>query len=126
MGVQAGLAFVLWIAYGTFLWRRSDVIRASAGKGSRTARAIKAALMLFGGAALLLACLVQLQNAGGFTRTGMTPVAWAIVTVVGLVFVHLQTVAAAILVLLVQEPVTTGARATSVEQESKESGNGDA
>lgn len=117
---------MLWIAYGALLWRRSEAIRSHAGKGSRTGRAVRAALMLFGGAALLLTCLVQLQNAGGFTRTGMTPFAWAAVTVAGLVFVHLQTMAAAILVLLVQEPVTTGARPTSVQQESEETGNGDA
>ncbi len=126
IGLQVGSAFVLWIAYGLLLWRRSDAVRAYAGKGSRTARAIRAAAMLFGGAAALLAVLVQVQNGGGFTPSGMAGWAWFVVAGAGLVFVHLQTMAAAMLVLLVQEPVTTGVRPASVQQDAKESGNGDA
>lgn len=126
IGLQAGSAFVLWVAYGVLLWRRSDVIRVYAGRGSRTARAIRAAAMLFGGAVMMLVALGLINNAGGFTKAGMTGWAWFVVAGVGLVFVHLQTMAAAMLVLLVQEPVTTGGRPASVQQNAKESGNGDA
>lgn len=118
--MQAGAAFVLWVAYGVFLWRRSTSIRERVGRGTRTGRALKAAGMLFGGAALLLAGMVAIDKAGGFGETAMAPWAWLAVTLLGGVFVHLQTLAGATGVVLVQESVTEEARSASIKRQESE------
>ena len=126
IGVQAGASFVLWLAYGALLWRRAEAIRERSAGGTRTVRALQAAAMLFGGAAMLLSGLYGIESAGGFGPNGMAAWAWAAVTVLGLAFVHLQTLAAAKVVLLAQESVTPGGAATSTSQESEKARNDDA
>lgn len=118
--MQAGAAFVLWVAYGMLLWRRSTTIRERVSRGTRTVRALKAAGMLFGGAALLLLGMLWIDSAGGFLKAGMTPWALAAVTVLGLAFVHLQTLAGATVVVLAQESVTEEARSASIKRQELE------
>lgn len=76
--------------------------------------------MLFGGAALLLAGMVAIDKAGGFGETAMAPWAWLAVTLLGGVFVHLQTLAGATGVVLVQESVTEEARSASIKRQESE------
>jgi hypothetical protein len=56
----------------------------------------------------------------GFGNNGMTPVVWLGVGLFGLVFVHGQTLATALLVTSVVESVTDGRSETSTTQRTQE------
>src|SRR5690242_522485 len=109
-----GLAcFLLWIGYGVVQSRRSEAIRVKVGGMSRTARAVLGALLMVGGAALLIGAGLLMDGIGGFAKTGMTPIGWLIVATAGLVFVHAQTMSFAMLVSLAHETVTNQDRPPS-------------
>jgi hypothetical protein len=67
---------------------------------------------------VLLGGLAIINQRGGFTSSGMTPLAWLATTLLGLAFVHAQTMGMAMLVSLVQENVTNGPDATSINRTS--------
>lgn len=75
---------------------------------------------------MLLAGLSAIQRAGGFGKEGMAGWAWAAVTVLGLAFVYLQTIACAKVVLLAMESVTERRVPASTSLESEKTRNDDA
>jgi hypothetical protein len=72
------------------------------------------------GAMVLIGGLTIIMQRGGFTSAGMTLAAWIVVTLLGLAFVHAQTMGMAMLVSLIQENVTNTPLATSINKTSGE------
>ena len=114
---------VIWVAYGFVRRRTSDSLRTSVTAIPRTRRAILSAVMLFGGAAALLAGLYAVSAFGWMTKTGLTIGGFVLVTLVGLLFVHMQVQAAAMMVSIALESVTTASSEASITQTPKESSN---
>lgn len=104
---QALACFGLWIGYGVVQARRSESIRAKVNALPRGTRATLGAVLLVVGAAVLFGTLIGAQLLGGFTRDGMSPLTWLAIGAGGLLFVHAQTMAMAMLVSLVHESVTS-------------------
>ncbi len=77
---------------------------------------------MLGGAACLLLALILGQTLGGFGASGMTPLAWIVVAVCGLAFVHAQTMSMAILVTLVYDGVVTSEVAESSDESESDTG----
>lgn len=90
--------FALWVAYGVWQWRRSSIWFEKVSAVPRTKRASLATLWLFGGASLLLGVLYAVFSFGGFAGGGVEPWAWLVCAAAGLVFVHAQAMAGALLV----------------------------
>jgi hypothetical protein len=114
--LQGGIAFAVWIAYGVFQSRKSQQIRIQVGAIPRTQRGLAGVALFLVGAMVLFGGLAIVLNQGGFTQSGMTPLAWVIVTALGLAFVHAQTMGMAMLVSLIQEGVTNIGDATSMNR----------
>lgn len=103
MWVQAGLSFLIWIAYG---WSR----RRMAGEMQRKMEAMPySRRVLLGSAGMigsmigLFAGLGMIGALGGVHNRVMTWWAWPIVTVLGLGFVHMQILGAGAMVTIVQQ-----------------------
>lgn len=115
--IQGAVLFVLWIAYGVFQSRRSQAIRKRIGSiPPRRRGLVGASLFVVGGMVLIGGLGIVLQQ-GGFTANGMTPLAWVVVGLLGLGFVHAQTLATAALVSLAQENVTNGRSTSSMNRD---------
>ncbi len=100
---QACLACVVWIGYGFFQRSRQDVIRDRISALSRSKRVLLGSLGFIVGAILLLGGLWLVSLWGGLTPDGLTLGGWFAVALLGLVFVHIQVMAAASMISLVQE-----------------------
>ncbi|MBX3097503.1 MAG: hypothetical protein KF812_11620, partial [Fimbriimonadaceae bacterium] len=72
----------------------------------------------FGSLAVLVGGLWTVQLANGLEPSGLKPWAWAVVGVIGLVFVMMQTLAAMALVMLAV-PETVNPRSSSDSREAK-------
>ncbi|MFI5385416.1 MAG: hypothetical protein ACHQ50_04765 [Fimbriimonadales bacterium] len=112
--LQGGTSFIAWIAYGVIQSRRSYLIREQVSRMGRTQRGIAGAALFLVGAMVLIGGLGIVLQKGGFTSAGLSAVAWPAVTVLGLAFVHAQTMAMSMLVSLVQDNVTNGHGPTSI------------
>jgi hypothetical protein len=113
---QAGVSFLVWIAYGIVQARRSEEIRVRVFAMPRNARTVRAVSLMLGGVVFLGLGLAVVQALGGVTRDGMTLWGWVLVTGVGLVFVHAQAMSMALLVSLALESVTERAPRTSSQE----------
>lgn len=105
--VQGLTCLAVWLAYGVFQSRRSTALRTKLLSIPRSSRGLRGAALMLLGAAALMAALIIAHSLGGFTPNGMTPLTWIGIAVAGLVFVHGQTMAMAILVTLVTDGVVT-------------------
>ncbi len=86
----------------------------------RPKRGLLAAAWMVGGIVPVFVVLnLALQNRG-FSNNGMTPIVWVGVSVFGLIFVHGETLATALLVTLAHQSVTVAASETSSIQSSQE------
>jgi hypothetical protein len=112
--IQGAVSFLLWIGYGIFQSRRSHLIREQVGRMGRAQRGITGSMLFLVGAMVLIGGLAIVMQQGGFTSSGMTPVAWLTVSLLGLAFVHAQTMGMAMLVSLVHENVTNPGVAASI------------
>jgi hypothetical protein len=119
--IQGLISFLVWIGYGFFQARRSEKIRAWVCSLSRQHRAVSGALLIVVGMAFLFGGLFALLQMGGFTATGLTPVAWGAVTLLGLLFVHFQTLGTGMLVSLIGADVTNDPQHTSINTAREES-----
>lgn len=68
---------------------------------------------MLGGATVLFATLIGTHSMGGFTANGMTPATFLAIALAGLVFVHAQTMAMAMLVTLMFDGVVTSRKPSS-------------
>lgn len=100
------MSFLVWLLYGTLMRRRSDELRIRLRAAARKTKVLLGSVGLIGGAILLLGGLWQIAALGGIGPAGLTVWAWAAVTLLGLVFVHLQVLGAAAMITLIQESET--------------------
>jgi hypothetical protein len=117
--LQALACFVVWTAYGLWLRRSSENLRARMQSMGRGTRASLGSVGLLAGLAVLGAGLWAVSALGGLTAAGLTAWAWLAVTVVGIGFVHLQVLGAAALVTLVLDEETARTRRASVSLEKE-------
>lgn len=89
--------FVLWLAYGVLRWRSVMTWRDHPPAIPATRRPLAALGWLFGSAAFLLVGLFTTYELGGFPDGGIETWAWLASLGVGLVFVHGQIMAAALI-----------------------------
>ncbi|HVT11574.1 MAG TPA: hypothetical protein VHE55_04855 [Fimbriimonadaceae bacterium] len=118
--LQGSLSFLVWIGYGVIQNRRSHRIREDVGRMPRAQRGALGAALFVVGAMVLIGGLAIIQQNGGFTDTGMAYWAWAVVSVLGLAFVHAQTMGMAMLVSLVQENVTNLPQSASMNRTTRD------
>ena len=105
--------FLVWVLYGVVQWRRSGKILHRLTQMPRRKRVAIASGCLFGGAVFMLAALYAIffvAKLQGFALAAAT-------ALVGLAFVHAQTMAAAMLVSLAYPGVTEQGAVTSSSQE---------
>ena len=118
--MQAIACFFAWIAYGLWLRRSSERLRKRMGSSTRRTRTLLGSVGLLLGLALLGAGLWGVSAFGGLGPNGLEPWAWAAVTVIGAVFVHLQVLGAAAMVSLVLDEVTVKGRNSSAIPEKEQ------
>jgi hypothetical protein len=104
--VQVGIAFALWVGYGVYLRRHSDALREKIRGYSRGVKVAFGSVGFFVSATVMLGSLVLISRNGGLQNGQLLPWAWLLMGVAGLVFVHLQVMAAASMISLVLEPET--------------------
>ncbi len=117
---QGGLSFLLWIGYGAIQSRRSRRIQGDVGRMPRGQRGILGAALFVVGAMVLIGGLAIVLRNGGFTGAGMTYWAWAAISILGLAFVHAQTMGMAMLVSLIQENVTNLPQPASMNRTTRD------
>jgi len=118
--LQGGTCFILWIAYGVLQTRRSASIRQWAVSVSRSRRSLLAAALMIGSILPVFAVLTLALQFHGFGNNGMAIGVWLGVSFFGLLFVHGQTLATALLVTVAQESVTGTRVESSRTDTSKE------
>lgn len=102
----ATVCFAMWIAYGLSLSRKSAAIRARLESISRSQRIVLGIVLLVGSLAALFAILGVLLVSGSLASTSVPIWLWPIVALIGVGFVHAQTMGTAMLVTLAQPSVT--------------------
>jgi len=112
----AGLiVFAAWLCYGVFQWRRSGRLLGRVKAMSPARRQGLATLLILGSAVLLLAGLYGIAAlAPG--RHDLNVLQWFAVALLGLAFVHAQTMAAAMLISQAQFGVTQEDRPASTSR----------
>lgn len=108
MPLPALACFIVWIAYGVWLWRRAPAWRPRIEGLSRTTKALGGTLLLFLGAGVLLGGLAALAPLGLARGDKLEPGGWAVAGAVGLAFVHAQVLAVALMMALVRENADAG------------------
>jgi hypothetical protein len=119
--LQAGLSFFAWMLYGVVQWRRAHRLRAWVAGVSRSKRGLYGTLMIFGGAVVLLSGLLLVQAGDGLRDDRFEPWAWAVVTLLGLAFVHAQTMGAMLMIAAGSADVTSDPRPASPTKEPEDS-----
>lgn len=94
---------MVWILYGVVQTRRSARVLAAVERVPRSRRGCLGALVMLFSAAGLFGGLMGIAAIGGFAGGGMTALGWLLVTLLGLAFVHAQTMAMGMLVTLAQK-----------------------
>lgn len=117
---QGALSFLVWLLYGYLMRRRADELRIRMREAGRTKKVLLGSVGLIGGAVLLLLGLWQVAAFEGIGPAGLTLWAWAAVTLLGLVFVHLQVLGAAAMITLIQESETADRLGASDSRPSDE------
>lgn len=108
--IQALVSFALWIAYGVVLARLAPSMRKTFSGQSRRRRTVLGPVLMVLGAVLLLVGIGGIGALRGLGPTGLKPWAWLVLTVIGLGFVHAQSVASLLMISLATEtePAGTG------------------
>lgn len=107
MNTSMILMFVMWLAYGVVRWRQCIRWKENPPPVDRAKIPVIAIVWLFGSAAVLLGGLYGLVQAGGFPKSGILPWAWVGSLALGVIFVHGQVTAAALLFSMGLDGVTT-------------------
>jgi hypothetical protein len=111
--------FALWIAYGIYQWRNGPRLLAKLKLIEAGKRKLWGTLLLLGSALFLLGSLFGLSNVSP-AKNGLSFGQWAIVAVIGLIFVHGQTIACAMLLSLGEFGVpNTSSSASSLKEPEK-------
>lgn len=118
--LQAGTCFALWVAYGLWMRRSSDRLRARMLGSPRRNRALLGSAGLLAGLGVLTAGLWGVYSLGWAGPDGLKPFGWVGVAAIGLAFIHLQVLGAAAMVTLVMEEVTAPSREPSVKHKKEQ------
>ena len=116
--LQSSICFLVWIAYGFAMRRRSAALRARMHGLTARKRMVTGAGGLILGLLVLAVGLLALDALGGTRDGALTLWAWPIVAVLGLLFIHLQVLGAAALLASVVGSETAAASDTSNSQEN--------
>lgn len=104
--VQVGIAFALWVCYGVYLRKHSDALRTKIGGYSRGMKVAFGSVGFLVSAAVMLGALVVISRNGGLHNGQLVIWAWLLMVVAGIIFVHLQVMAAASMIMMVLEGET--------------------
>jgi uncharacterized protein YacL len=104
---QGGVCFLIWIAYGWVLRKRSDRLRKRLFAMERRTKVLLGSAGLLLGLVVLVAGMLLIAAGGGIQDGVLTWWAWIGVTAVGLVFIQFQVLGAAAMISLVLEPPET-------------------
>lgn len=96
---QALAAFVIWISYGFFLWRRQPRMTETARHLPARQVMVRSLAWLLGSSLSSLGLLSVVGGLGGVEEGRLVPWGLAVAVVAGLIFVHGQTVAAVLMVV---------------------------
>lgn len=118
--LQAGACFVLWVGYGLWMRRSSERLRLDMHGRSRRWRSMLGSVGLLAGLAVLAAGVYGVFRLGGVVDGTLRPWAWAVVAVVGTVFIHMQVLGAAAMVTLMIDGETARREDTSIGQEKEQ------
>ena len=118
--LQSSICFLVWIAYGFAMRRRSAALKARMQGLTARKRVMFGAGGLILGLFVLAVGLLSLDALGGTRDGALTLWAWPIVAVLGLVFIHLQVLGAAALLASVVGSETATASDTSNSQENNQ------
>ncbi len=113
------LCFALWIGYGVLQARRASAIRTRVLQISRPKRALAAAGLMLLGMVILFAGLGLIVTNLATNAASLSLPGWLGVAVVGLVFVHAQTLGMAMLVSIAYESVTESRVQSSLSPDSQ-------
>lgn len=116
--LQAGLCFLIWIAYGFRLRGLAPQLRERMRTASSGRRVAIGSAGLLLGLALLLAGLYGLAAAGAVAGGTLTWWGWIGCAAIGLVFIHMQVLGAAAMITLIMEQETASTGGTSVPKEN--------
>lgn len=121
MWLQAAVSFAIWVGWGFWFRPRSQALRSRVALQPRSVvvALVSGGFLLSG--AVLLGALYGIAALGGLQDGALAPWAWVCVTLVGWLFVAMQTVAATALTHLVLPPQgprqeTGGIRQPSVQE----------
>ncbi|MBX3118257.1 MAG: hypothetical protein KF784_04270 [Fimbriimonadaceae bacterium] len=117
--LEAVVSFVVWVAYGWTVWRRGPQIRKKYGQIEKNKRILASIWLMIGGLIVLMFGMYGASQFAGTAEGSLSPVGWLIVAAVGCVFVHAQTLAAAIMTTLMEREVTSVAPQSSTIQEKE-------
>lgn len=110
------LSFVIWLAYGLYVWRKRDRVLGWARSKSAGVRLPLSIGFLFGGAAVLLCGLLAIDQTGGLKQVW----AWPAIVAIGIVFVHCQVMAVVLAVSNVLFGDTSNLKQSSNTEEEVE------
>jgi hypothetical protein len=110
---QVLVSFVIWILFGWFQARQGVKWRSILAQMSRRKRTVLGPILLVVGAAGLLGGIKGMAAVNGLADGSLTPSGWAIVTVVGIVFVGAQVAAGLMMVSLATQSEPDGTPQTS-------------
>jgi hypothetical protein len=123
--VQATISFVLWIAFGAWMMRRSMALKRHSFSISRVRRSLSAGALFITGMGVLFGCMWLSGTQHGFQSGSLAIWAWILISFGGLFCVSSVTVGFAYLVSLAMEAarhdrVTEEASAASSIQSTSE------
>ncbi|MBN8689188.1 MAG: hypothetical protein J0L72_00205 [Armatimonadetes bacterium] len=99
-------ALILWLGYGLWMRKQSERLHTKLLSRPRNKNIGLGMLGFFGSAAIMLAGLFAISALGGMTKSGPSILAWIAIAALGLIFVHLQVLAAANFVVVLEQNVT--------------------
>lgn len=101
--VQVAISFAIWILFGWMQSRRTAKWRSILGSMSRKTRTVLGPILMLLGASALLGGGFLTLSIHGLNHDSLTLAGWLCVTVVGLLFVGCQMVAALLMFSLATE-----------------------
>lgn len=103
---QGLAAFALWIAYGLWVRKRGDRLRNRMRQTPRKHRMLYGSVGFIVSGMILFGGLLLTQATGQASPQGFTLLGWLMMAASGLAFVHLQILAAAAMITMVQDSET--------------------
>jgi len=112
------IVFLVWVSYGLVQWRRSAQLLETVRAIPERKRRALATLIIFVSAALLLGGLYGIALIAP-NQQSLNVLQWICVAVLGLLFVHAQTMAAAMILSQAHFVVTKTSPPPSTSQDSE-------